>query len=239
MIDFYFSPTPNGWKVAIALEEMALDFTTHLMQLSKGDQFKPEFLAISPNAKMPAIVDHDPPSAYGSDPVTVFESGAILLYLGEKSGRFIPIGARARKELNEWLFWQVGNQGPMAGQLSHFVNYAPKDQAEYGRKRYFGEYDRNLGVLEQRLTGRDYILGDYSIADMLAFPWAFIAKPLTASLDEFPNVAAWRGRIKERPAVQRAINLYKDNQNRGQHTASNNNVMFNQSAASLKQGQGS
>ncbi len=237
MIDFYFSPTPNGWKVAIALEEMGLNYNLHMMQLSQGDQFKPEFLAISPNAKMPAIVDHAPPSAFGSDPVSVFESGAILLYLGDKTGQFMPSSALARKELSEWLFWQVGNQGPMAGQLSHFVNYAPKDQAEYGRKRYFGEYDRNLGVLENRLEGRDYILGDYTIADMLAFPWAFIAKPLTASLDAFPNVAAWRGRIKERPAVQRAIDLNKDKQNRGQHTASNNNVMFNQSAASLRRAQ--
>lgn len=237
MIDFYFSPTPNGWKVAIALEEMGLDYTTHLMQLSQGDQFKPAFLAISPNAKMPAIVDHAPPGDFGAAPVSVFESGAILLYLGDKTGQFMPGGALARKELMEWLFWQVGNQGPMGGQLSHFVNYAPKDQAEYGRKRYFGEYDRNLGVLENRLEGRDYILGDYTIADMLAFPWAFIAKPLTASLDAFPNVAAWRGRLKERPAVQRAINLEKDKQNRGQHTASNNDVMFNQSAASLKRAQ--
>jgi len=234
MIDFYYSPTPNGWKVAIALEEMGLDYTTHLMQLSQGDQFKPEYLAISPNAKMPAIVDHAPPADYGSAPVNVFESGAILLYLGEKTGQFMPANVRGRKELMEWLFWQTGNQGPMAGQLSHFVNYAPKDQAEYGRKRYFGEYDRNLGVLENRLEERDYILGDYTVADMLAFPWAFIAKPLSASLDEFPNVAAWRGRLKERPGVQRAINLYKDNQNRGQHTASNNSIMFNQSAASLK-----
>ncbi len=234
MIDFYFSPTPNGWKVAIALEEMGLDYTTHLMQLSQGDQFKPAFLAISPNAKMPAIIDHAPPTVFGEAPVPVFESGAILLYLGDKTGQFMPTGAPARKELMEWLFWQVGNQGPMGGQLSHFVNYAPKDQAEYGRKRYFGEYDRNLGVLENRLEGRDYILDDYTIADMLAFPWAFIAKPLTASLDAFPNVAAWRGRLKERPAVQRAINLKKDQQNRGQHTASNNDIMFNQSAASLK-----
>ena len=234
MIDFYFAATPNGWKVAIALEEMGLEYTTRLMQLSKGDQFEPAFLAISPNAKMPAIVDHSPPADFGAEPVSVFESGAILLYLGDKTGQFMPAGPLARKELNEWLFWQVGNQGPMAGQLSHFVNYAPKDQAEYGRKRYFGEYDRNLGVLENRLEGREYILGDYSIADMLAFPWAFIAKPLTASLDAFPNVAAWRGRIKQRPAVERAINLHKDSQNRGQHTASNNDIMFNQSAASLK-----
>jgi len=233
VIDFYYSPTPNGWKVAIMLEEGGFDYETRLMRLSEGDQFKPEFLAISPNAKMPAIVDHDVPG----EPVSVFESGAILLYLADKAGRFAPTDPLGRKELMEWLFWQVGNQGPMAGQLSHFRNYAPEGQ-DYGLKRYKGEYDRNLGVLENRLAGRDYILGDYSIADMIAFPWAFIAKPLGASLDDFPNVAAWRGRIKERPAVQKAINLYKDRQNRGQHTAGNNNVLFNQSAEHLKRGGG-
>lgn len=238
MIDFYFAPTPNGWKVAIMLEECGLEYTPVLMNLGEGDQFKPGFLAISPNAKMPAIVDHDPPAAYGSDPVPVFESGAILLYLAEKTGRFAPpdTDRRARKELMEWLFWQVGNQGPMGGQLSHFRNYAPEYQREYGFDRYLGEYDRNLGVLENRLDGRDYILGDYSITDMLAFPWAFIAKPLGASLEAFPNVAAWRGRLKERPAVQAAIKLWKDRQNRGQTRVDNNKVLFNQSAASLKGG---
>ncbi len=236
MIDFYFSPTPNGWKVAIMLEECGLDYTPILMNLSAGDQFAPAFRALSPNAKMPAILDHSPPASYGPDPMAVFESGAILLYLADKSGRFAPpeTDRRARKELNEWLFWQVGNQGPMGGQLSHFRNYAPKADQPYGFKRYLGEYDRNLGVLEDRLQGRDYILDTYSIADMLAFPWAFIAKPLGASLDAFPNVAAWRARIKQRPAVQSAINLWKDRQNRGQHRADNNNVLFNQSAASLK-----
>ena len=233
MIDFYYSPTPNGWKVAIMLEECGLAYDTKLMRLGQGDQFKPEFLAISPNAKMPAIVDHDPPAGYDR-PVSVFESGAILIYLAEKTGQFMPTDPMGRKEALEWLFWQVGNQGPMGGQLSHFVNYAPKDQAEYGHKRYAGEYDRNLGVLDNRLAGRDYILGEYSICDMIAFPWAFIAKPLTASLDEFPNVAAWRARIKDRPAVRNAINLYKDNQNRGRDTASNNDVLFNQSAAHLR-----
>lgn len=228
MIDFHYAPTPNGWKVAIMLEECGLEYRTILMRLGKGDQFAPEFLAISPNAKMPAIVDHD---AEGG-PVSVFESGAILFYLAEKTGKFMPTGPTGRKETLEWLFWQVGNQGPMAGQLSHFVNYAPDGQ-DYGRTRYAGEYDRNLGVLEQRLAGRDYILGDYSIADMIAFPWAFIAKPLGASLDGFPNVAAWRGRLKERPAVRAAIDLYKDEQNRGRDTAENNDILFNQSAAHL------
>lgn len=231
MIDFYYAPTPNGWKVAIMLEECGLAYNTVLMRLGQGDQFKPGFLKISPNAKMPAIVDHDT----GGEPVSVFESGAILYYLADKTGSFMPTDAHGRLETLQWLFWQVGNQGPMAGQLSHFVNYAPDGQ-DYGRKRYAGEYDRNLGVLENRLEGRDYILGDYSIADMIAFPWAFIAKPLGASLDEFPNVAAWRGRLKERPAIRTAIDLHKDRQNRGQDTAQNNDVLFNQSAAHLRGG---
>ncbi|WP_136659064.1 glutathione S-transferase N-terminal domain-containing protein [Nitratireductor sp. XY-223] len=228
MIDFYYAPTPNGWKVAIMLEECGLPYETHLMNLAGGSQFEPEFLKISPNAKMPAIVDNDT----GGEPVPVFESGAILFYLGRKTGRFMPSGPLAEKETLEWLFWQTGNQGPMAGQLSHFRNYAPEGQ-DYGFKRYLGEYDRNLAVLENRLEGRDYILGDYSIADMISFPWVLIAKPLGASLEKFPNVTAWRGRIKERPAVQKAVDLYKGSQNRGDHNAQNNNVLFNQSADSL------
>jgi GST-like protein len=198
------------------------------MRLTEGDQFKPEFLKISPNAKMPAILDHD----NAGDPVSVFESGAILVYLAEKAGRFMPTDPLGRRETLEWLFWQAGNQGPMAGQLSHFVNYAPEGEA-YGRKRYAGEYDRNLGVLERRLRGRQYILNDYSIADMMAFPWVFIAKPLGASLDAFPNLAAWRERIKNREAVKRAIDLFKDQQNRGEQNASNNNILFNQGAAHI------
>ncbi|RBI69808.1 thiol:disulfide oxidoreductase [Roseovarius sp. TE539] len=236
MIDLYFAPTPNGWKAAIMLEETGLAYRAILMRLSEGDQFSRDFLAISPNAKMPAIVDHAPDAEWGDGPVTVFESGAILLYLADKTGRFAPPpGAlRARKELMEWLFWQVGNQGPMAGQLSHFRNYAPENERDYGFRRYLGEYDRNLGVLENRLDGRDHILGDYTIADMLAFPWAFIAKPLGASLAEFPRVADWRARIKRRSAVQRAIDLHKSQQNRGQHRADNNTVLFNQSSDSLR-----
>ena len=239
MIDFYYAPTPNGWKVAIMLEECALAYALKLMQLSEGDQFDPAYLQISPNAKMPAIVDHDPPDDWGSEPVSVFESGAIMRYLATKTGLFAPPPSdlRASKELDEWLFWQTSNQGPMGGQLSHFRNYAPEGDRDYGFKRYLGEYDRNLGVLESRLDGRDYILGEaYSIADMIAFPWAFIAKPLGASLDEFPRVASWRGLIKQRPAVRRAIDLCKDDQNRGRHRVENNDVMFNQSAKSLKRG---
>ena len=229
MIDFHFSPTPNGWKVAIMLEECSLPYNLRLMNLGAGDQFKPEFLAISPNAKMPAILDHD-----GNVPV--FESGAILLYLAEKTGRFMRPDPIGRKETLEWLFWQTGNIGPMGGQLSHFVNYAPKGE-DYGYKRYKGEYERNLAVLERRLEGRDYLVGDYSIADMQAFPWAFIAKPLTASLDDFPRVADWRARIKDRPAVRRAVDLHKDRQNRGENTAENNSLLFNQGAGHLMDAQ--
>ena len=228
MIDFYFAPTPNGWKVAILLEEAGLDYSPQLVRLTEGDQFKPDFLAISPNAKMPAIVDH----AAGGEPVSVFESGAIMLYLSDKVGKFAPRDPHGRKEMMEWLFWQVGNQGPMAGQLSHFKNYAPEGQ-DYGFKRYLGEYDRNLGVLERRLEGRAHILGDYSIVDMICFPWILIAKPLGASLEKFPNIVRWRSAIKERPAVRRAVDLMKDKQNQG-HNAQNNSVLFNQSADSFR-----
>jgi len=231
MIDFYYSPTPNGWKVAIALEEMALPYTVHFMKLAEGDQFKPDFLAISPNAKMPAILDRD----VSGDPVPVFESGAILFYLAEKTGSFMPADLLGRKECLEWLFWQTGNQGPMAGQLSHFRNYAPDGQ-DYSKKRYAGEYDRNLGVLDNRLATRSYVLGDdYTIADMMIFPWAFIAKPLGANLEDFPHVADWRKRIKERPAVRKAIDLHKDRQKTDQN-AGNNSLLYNQTAAHLKGG---
>ncbi len=238
MIDFYYAPTPNGWKVAIMLEECGLAYTTHLLRLTRGDQFKPEFMKIGPNAKMPVIVDNDPPEEYGDTPVSVFESGAILLYLAERTGKFMPADPRGRKETLEWLFWQVGNQGPMAGQLSHFVNYAPAGEQGYGRKRYAGEYDRNLAVLEKRLDGREYILGDYSICDMIAFPWVLIAGRLTASLYAFPNVDAWCDRIKQRPAVVRAINLYKDERKRDRATADTNTVFFNQTAAHILGGAG-
>lgn len=227
MIDLYYWPTPNGWKVSIALEELELAYQTIPVKISRGDQFKESFLAISENAKMPAIVDHD----VNGEPVSVFESGAILYYLAQKTNKLIP--EDKHKETLEWLFWQTANQGPMAGQLSHFTNYAPDGQ-DYSKKRYAGEYDRNLGVLERRLSNQDFILGEYSIADIIAFPWVLIAKPLGASLDNFPNVKAWRGRIKDRPAVRRGVDLMKDQQNRGQHNAQNNTVLFNQSADHLK-----
>lgn len=230
MIDLYYWPTPNGWKVSIMLEELGVEYNTFAIEIGAGDQFAPEFLAISPNAKMPAIVDHSAES-----PISVFESGAILFYLANKYQRFIPEDNIGQKEALEWLFWQTGNQGPMGGQLSHFVNYAPKGQ-DYGQERYHGEYQRNLAVLERQLTDREYVLGDeYSIADIIAFPWVLIAKPLTGNLQDFPQVSAWREKIKNRPAVRRGVDLLKDRQNRGQHNAQNNKTLFNQTADHFKQ----
>ena len=236
MIDFYYWPTPNGWKVSIMLEETGLPYRLCPVNIGKGDQFTPEFLAISPNARMPAIVDHDLPDG----PMPVFESGAILLHLADKAGRFIPTTMRGRKECIEWLFWQIGNLGPMAGQLSHFHNYArqvaPDTDHGYSHKRYLGEYNRCLGVLERRLADHEYIVGDYSIANMISWPWVLIAKPLGQSLDEFPNVSRWRDAIKGRPAVQRGVDVGKDLRRGGQHTEESKKILFGQTAASLKQG---
>ena len=252
MIEFYYWPTPNGWKVSIMLEETGLPYTMKPVDIGAGDQFKPDFMAISPNARMPAIVDHDPgghdPGGHGpaghdlggdraaAGPLPIFESGAILIHLAEKSGRFMPTTATGRKECLEWLFWQVGNLGPMAGQLSHFVNYAKSVQQgdhRYAHERYAGEYNRCLGVLERRLLGRSYVLDDYSIADMICWPWVLIAKPLGQSLEEFPNVSRWRDLIKARPAVQRGVDLGKDLRRCGQHTEQSRNILFGQSARSL------
>ncbi len=234
MIDFYYWPTPNGWKVAIMLEECALPYNLIPVNIGKGDQFAPEFLAISPNNRMPAILDRDIEGA----PVPVFESGAILFYLAEKTGRFMPRDPLGRKETLEWLFWQVGNQGPLAGQLSHFVNYAPKDE-DYSRARYAKEYDRCLGVLERRLEDRPYILGDdYSIADMICWPWVLIAKPLGQSLDDLPNVARWRQAVKERPAVQRAVDLGKEFRRRAPPSEEERKILFGQTAKSVRERSG-
>ena len=229
MIDFYYWPTPNGWKVAIMLEECGLTYRVIPVNIGKGDQFKPEFLAISPNNRMPAIIDHDDPDG----PMPVFESGAILIDLAEKTGRFMPQSRRGKKECLEWLFWQVGNLGPMAGQLSHFVNYAPGEHP-YSHQRYADEYNRCLGVLERRLEGRQFILEDYSIADMASWPWVLIAKPLGQSLADFPNLSGWRERIKRRPAVQRGVDLGKEMRRTGQHTDEARTILFGQTSQSLK-----
>lgn len=224
MIDFHYWPTPNGWKVAIMLEECGLDYRMVPVDIQKGEQHAPAFLAISPNGRMPAIVDHDAPGG----PRSVFESGAILLHLAERAGRFAPTDPAGRTALMEWLFWQVGNLGPMAGQLSHFVNYA-EGEHPYAHRRYADEYARCLGVLERRLEGRAYLLGDdYTIADMASWPWVLIAKPLGQALDAFPNVARWRAAIKARPAVRRGVDLGKELRRSAPPTEEERRILFNQ-----------
>lgn len=233
MIDFYYWPTPNGWKVSIMLEECGLDYRLIPVDIGKGDQFSAEFLAISPNNRMPAIVDHDE-----DPPLPVFESGAILVHLAEKTGKFMPRDRKGRKEMLEWLFWQVGNLGPMAGQLSHFVNYAPGEHP-YAHQRYLNEYNRCLGVLDERLRTREYVLGgDYTIADMICWPWVLGAKKMGQPLDEFAHVSRWRGAIKERPAVRRGVDLGRDLRRNRPYTADEHQLLFNQTASSVKTGQG-
>lgn len=208
-IELYFWPTPNGWKISIALEEMELPYVMKPVAIGRGDQFKPDFMAISPNNRMPAIIDPDGPSGA---PISVFESGAILQYLGRKSGKFYPSDERQRVEVEQWLIWQVAGLGPMAGQASHFVNYAVKlvdDPAliEYSRARYVNELNRLCGVIERRLADRPYLAGEYSIADMAAWPWARIADRLGQSFDDFPKLKDWVDRIRARPAVERALKV--------------------------------
>ena len=224
MIDFYYWPTPNGWKVSILLEELQIPYKMRPINIGQGDQFTPEFFIVRPNNRMPAIVDHD----VNGDTISVFESGAILWYLAEKTQRFIPECLLEKKEVLEWLFWQTGNQGPMGGQLSHFVNYAQGEHS-YSHQRYLNEYDRCLGVLDRQLATQPYIVGDsYSIADIINWPWVLIAKPLGASLDEYPNLNGWRSRIKERPAVMRGVDLGKDLRRKGPPSDDERKILFNQ-----------
>ena len=207
-IELYFWPTPNGWKISIALEEMGLPYELKAVNIGRGEQFAPAFLKISPNNRMPAIVDPDGP---GGEPISVFESGAILQYLARKSGKFYPSDERKRQRVDEWLFWQMGGLGPMAGQASHFINYAPKlvdDPAliEYGRTRYVNELNRLCGVMERRLEESANLGGDeYSIADMASWPWARVVHKLGQNFDDFPKLKAWVDGIFARPAVQRAL----------------------------------
>jgi GST-like protein len=207
MIDLYYWPTPNGWKISIALEEMGLPYRVVYVHIGRGEQFAPEFLAISPNHRIPAIVDHDPPG--GGAPISVFETGAILLYLAEKSGRFLPTDVRGRNEVRQWLMWQMGGLGPMAGQAGHFRLYAP-EQVPYGIQRYTDEVNRLYGVLDRRLAGREYICGDYSIADMACWPWVVPHEAHGQRIEEFPHLQAWYERMKTRPAVSRGFEVGKD-----------------------------
>ena len=207
MIDLYYWPTPNGWKISIALEEMGLEYRIVPVNIGRGEQFKPEFLAISPNNRMPAIVDHEPLG--GGAPLSVFESGAILLYLGDKSGKFLPRDPRGRAAVTEWVMWQMGGLGPMLGQNHHFRMYAP-EKIEYAIDRYTKEAHRLYSVLDRRLQGREYICDDYSIADMASWPWIVLHERQGIVIGEFPNLLRWHEKMKTRPGVQRGFDAAKE-----------------------------
>ncbi|MCP2054547.1 UNVERIFIED_ORG: GST-like protein [Pseudomonas fluorescens] len=205
MIDLYYWTTPNGHKVSLFLEEAGLPYTVHPINIGQGEQFKPDFLKIAPNNRIPAIVDHSPTD--GGAPISLFESGAILLYLAEKTGQFIPKDLRGRQEALQWLFWQMGGLGPMAGQNHHFSQFAP-EKIPYAIKRYVDETARLYGVLDRRLADRAFVAGeDYSIADMAIYPWIVSHKWQSQRLEDFPHVQRWFNRIKERPATVRAYEL--------------------------------
>lgn len=208
MLDVYFSPTPNGLKIKLFLEETGLPHRIVPVRLSAGEQFDPGFLAISPNNKIPAIVDHAP--ADGGGPLPVFESGAILLYLAGKSEQLLPDAGRARMEAMQWLFWQVAGLGPMAGQAGHFRVHAPQP-VPYARDRYTRELHRLYGVLDRRLQGRGWLAGDaYSIADIACYPWVVPHRGLGQDLGDFPHLARWFESIAQRPATQRAYRDVED-----------------------------
>ena len=233
MIDLYYAPTPNGWKITIMLEECSLPYRIVPVNLGKGDQFKPEFLTISPNNRMPVIVDDDGPQG---KKISVFESGAILLYLGEKTGKFLPTHPVERIKVLEWLFWQVGGLGPMAGQVSHFVNYAPNFPGDhsYSEKRYKNEYDRLLGVMNNILSEREYLAGDYSVADMASFPWITAYKRYEVDLNKFKEVRRWFDTMKNRPAVRKGMDVGKDERTFAQKpTKESLKMMFQQDSDSI------
>ncbi|MBD3803165.1 MAG: glutathione S-transferase N-terminal domain-containing protein [Thioclava sp.] len=212
MIDLYYWPTPNGWKISIALEEMGLAYQTHLIDIGAGDQFKPEFLKISPNNRMPAIVDQEGPDGA---PISIFESGAILQYLARKTGQFYGETERERIAVEEWLFWQVGGLGPMAGQAHHFLKYAPNldppQDLPYAKDRYRTETGRLYGVMDRKLAETRYLAGDfYSIADMAAWGWASLWEGQEQTLEDKPNLKRWLDELSARPAVQKGRALAAD-----------------------------
>jgi glutathione S-transferase len=204
-IDLYYWSTPNGHKISIMLEELGVPYEVHPININKGEQFAPAFLKISPNNRIPAIVDPDGP---GGKPISVFESGAILQYLGRKYGRFYPQDERRRVQVEEWLFWQMGGLGPMTGQANHFVNYAPED-LPYAKKRYTDEVHRLFGVMNKRLAAVKFLAGAYSIADIACWSWVLSGSKY-APLDEFSHLKAWRDRVGSRPAVRRGKALAAD-----------------------------
>jgi len=200
-IELYYWPTPNGWKITIMLEELGAPYEVKYVDIGKGEQFEPSFLEIAPNNRMPAIIDPEGPDGR---PISIFESGAILQYLGRKFGKFYPADERTKVEVEQWLFWQVGGLGPMAGQAHHFRNYAP-EKLPYAIKRYTNEVNRLYGVMNKRLADRDFLAGDYSIADMASVGWVRSYKNQGQDLEDFPHLKRWFDKILARPAVERAL----------------------------------
>ena len=228
MIDLYYWTTPNGHKITIFLEETGLPYKIIPVNIGRGDQFRPEFLAISPNNRIPAIVDHAPTG--GGAPVSVFESGAILQYLAEKTGKLLPSDLRGRYEVIQWLFWQMGGLGPMAGQNHHFSQYAP-EKIPYAIDRYVKETNRLYGVLDRRLADRAFIAGDYSIADIAAYPWIVPYQRQGQSLEDFPRVKRWFEAIRNRPATVRAYDKAKQINTQPVVTEESRRILFGQTAS--------
>jgi len=232
MIDLHYWTTPNGHKITMFLEETGLEYKIFPVNIGKGEQFKADFLAISPNNRIPALVDHEPKG--GGKPISVFETGAMLVYLAEKTGKFLPAEGAARYEVMQWLFWQMGGLGPMAGQVNHFKNYAV-DRLPYAIDRYVNEVNRLYGVLNRRLADREFVAGGYSIADMACYPWIVPWERQGQNLDDVPNLKRWFNAIKARPATERAYALVpKINPNQGGiRTEEERRILFGQTAASV------
>lgn len=231
MIDLYYWTTPNGHKITIFLEEAGLPYRILPVNIGKGEQFSEHFLEISPNNKIPAIVDNDPSDK--NAPISVFESGAILLYLAEKIGRFLPRDTRARVEVTEWLFWQMGGLGPMAGQNHHFSQYAP-EKIPYAIDRYVRETNRLYGVLDRRLADRAHIAGDYSIADIACYPWIVPYERQGQKLEDFPNLKRWFESVGARPAVKKAYEIAAGINTAPSITEESRKILFGQTAASTQ-----
>lgn len=233
MIDLYYWTTPNGHKITMFLEEAGLPYRLIPVHIGAGEQFKPEFLAISPNNRIPAIVDQAPTD--GGAPISLFESGAILLYLADKVGRFIPSDIRGRADVLQWLFWQMAGLGPMAGQNHHFGQYAP-EKIPYAISRYVNETNRLYGVLNKRLADRPFVAGEYSIADMACYPWIVPHARQGQNLDDFPHIKRWFGAIRERPATQRAYALVEKINPAPVITEAEKKILFGQDASIVKPG---
>jgi len=225
-IDLHYWPTPNGWKITIMLEELGVPYEGKLVNIGRGEQFEPSFLAISPNNRMPAIVDPEGP---GGQSISIFESGAILQYLGRKFGKFYPQDERSRVEVEQWLFWQVGGLGPMAGQAHHFRQYAP-EQVPYAIERYTKECNRLYGVMNKRLADREFLAGDYSIADMASVGWIKPYKNQGQDLEEFPNLKRWFETVMARPAVERGLAVGQEHRRNIADDDEAKKVLFGQTA---------